>query len=85
MENQDHNTPQPPPFDEVFRQAINDLEASAKAAGSNMTEVCREAQISRTTPDRWKQRPPATVALVAKLQKIVADKAAEQAPAQAAE
>lgn len=68
-------------FDEVFRETLADLERDAKAAGSNMTEVCREAGISRTTPDRWKTSPPKTVALVAKLQQIVAEKAVKESAA----
>ena len=73
-------------FTEVFNDTISKLESDAKAVGSNMTEICREAEVSRTTPDRWKANPPATVALVTKLQGIVADKAAAKAaPVVAAE
>lgn len=63
----------------AFTQAITDLEQDVKAAGSNMTELCREAGISRTTPDRWRVKPPATIALVSKLQGIVARKSAAKA------
>lgn len=72
-------------FITVFNDTISQLEQDAKAAGSNMTEVCREAGISRTTPDRWKAKPPATVAIMANLQGIVAAKAeAKAAPVEAA-
>lgn len=66
-------------FTEVFTEALTQLERDAKAAGSSLTAVCREAGISRTTPDRWKERPPATVATLARLQEVVADKAAKKA------
>ena len=58
----------------VFNDALSQLEADAKAAGSNLTEVCREAGVSRTTPDRWKEKPPATIVTLKKLQDVVAEK-----------
>jgi hypothetical protein len=73
MENTEKN------FEAVFTDTLDKLEFDAKAAGSNLTEVCREAEISRTTPDRWRIKPPATVAIMAKLQRIVATKQAERA------
>lgn len=68
-------------FTKVFNATLSQLEVDAKAAGSNLTEVCREAGVSRTTPDRWKAKPPATVALVTKMQNVVAEKAAAKAQA----
>lgn len=70
---------QPKNFVDVFNDAITKLEIDAKAIGSNMTEVCREAGVSRTTPDRWKEKPPATVATLAKLQDFVSGKAEQKA------
>lgn len=68
-------------FVAVFKEALDQLERDAKAAGSNMTAVCREAGVSRTTPDRWRENPPATVATLGKLQEVVAEKAAKKAAA----
>lgn len=64
-------------FEEVFKQALSELEADAKAAGTSLTAICRETKISRTTPDRWRARPPATVRLIAQLQQAVERKKAE--------
>jgi len=66
-------------FAAVFNDTLIQLESDAKAAGSNLTEVCRDAGVSRTTPDRWKAKPPATVAIVSRMQGVVAEKAAAKA------
>jgi len=62
----------------VFNEAVTQLEADAKSVGSNITAICREAGVSRTTPDRWKEKPPATIETLAKLQDAVAAKKAAQ-------
>ena len=41
------------------------------------------AGVSRTTPDRWKAKPPATVAIVSRMQGVIAEKAAAKAAAAA--
>ncbi len=70
---------QPKNIEVVFNDALSQLEADAKAAGSNLTEVCREAGVSRTTPDRWREKPPATIVTLKKLQDVVAEKVAKKA------
>ena len=55
-------------FVDAFKDALAGIEAGAKEAGSSITEICRETGISRTTPDRWKENPPITIELVAKMQ-----------------
>jgi hypothetical protein len=62
---------------ECFNSALDRIEHDAKRAGSNLTEICREQGISRTTPDRGRQSPPATIRLVATLQDAVAAKLAD--------
>ena len=61
-------------FEQLFRETLDKLEEDAKSVGSNLTELCREAGISRTTPDRWKAQAPITVRHIANLQLIVKDK-----------
>ena len=58
-------------FVDAFKDALAGIEAGAKEAGSSITEICRETGISRTTPDRWKENPPITIELVAKMQNAV--------------
>lgn len=58
-------------FVDAFKDALAGIEAGAKKAGSSITEICRETGISRTTPDRWKENPPITIELVAKMQDAV--------------
>lgn len=58
-------------FVDAFKDALAGVEAGAKEAGSSITEICRETGISRTTPDRWKENPPITIELVAKMQDAV--------------
>ena len=61
-------------FEDEFRQRIEKLETDAKSIGLNFTSICREAGVSRATPDRWKKSTPTTIALVAKMEGIVAEK-----------
>lgn len=68
----------PTDFVEVFRDAVDQLGVDARAAGTNLTEVCREMRISRATPDRWKREVPMTVNLLAQMQKLIRDKAIEK-------
>jgi hypothetical protein len=43
-----------------------------------MTSICKDAGISRATPDRWKRGTPRTIEIVDQMEQIVA-KAAEGA------
>ena len=64
-------------FNDVFKQRIEKIEARAKAVGLNYTSICKEAGISRATPDRWKKSTPKTVAIVTKMEEIVARREAD--------
>ena len=59
-------------FTEEFRKRIRSIESEAVACGLNWTTLCKEAGLSRATPDRWKKKTPKTVEVVAKLEEIVA-------------
>lgn len=72
-------------FVDAFKDALAGIEAGAKEAGSSVTEICREAGISRTTPDRWKENPPITIELVAKMQDAVNRKLKKAARKKAAQ
>lgn len=66
-------------FVEQFHETMDALEADAKKHGLNLTAICKEAEISRATPDRWKKKPPKTIRLVAKMQQVVEQRKAEVA------
>lgn len=66
-------------FTDDFNSRITKIEADARACGLNWTSICKEAGLSRATPDRWKRKPPMTVAIVSRMEEIVArHKAAKQ-------
>ena len=50
---------------------VNDIETRAVAAGLNVTELCRRADIARSTFTRWKKGQPPSTRLLAHLEKVV--------------
>jgi hypothetical protein len=64
-------------FTEVFRQRVEKIEADAKEVGLNFTSICKEAGISRATPDRWKRSTPKTVKLIQMIEDIIEARKAE--------
>lgn len=65
-------------IEQVFRESLDELQEDAKAAGMNLTSVCKEAGVARATPDRWRQNTPKTIRVLAKMQDTVAARAAER-------
>lgn len=68
-------------YSDEFMDRIARLDEEALAAGTNLTEVCREAGVSRATPDRWRRHVPKTIQLVTLMEQIIqqhARKAAKQ-------
>jgi len=59
-------------FSEAFKAKLADIERRAKAAGSNMTQVCKNTGIARVTFERWGNRPPQTIAKMDELEAEVA-------------
>lgn len=59
-------------FTDAFKKRIDAIEAEAKAVGMNFTSICKEAGISRATPDRWKKSTPKTVEIVSRMEDIIA-------------
>lgn len=70
-------------FAEVFLRRISNIEARANKAGITITHVCRDSGIARATPDRWRKKVPNTIALIDKMEAVVAE--AESKAAQAAQ
>ncbi len=48
-------------FTQELADRLADLERRAKAAGSNMTQVCKNTGVARVTYERWRNRAPQTV------------------------
>ena len=55
-------------FTAAFHGRLADIESRAKAAGSNITQVCRKTGVARATYERWVQRAPQTIAKVDELE-----------------
>ncbi len=59
-------------FGQVFMARLHQVEADAKATGTNMAEVCREAGIGRSTPGRWVRGDlPKTVRVVEAMEAVI--------------
>lgn len=54
-------------FSQAFAEKLKEIERRAKAAGSNMTQVCKKTGVARATYERWNHRAPQTVAKVDEL------------------
>jgi hypothetical protein len=50
---------------------VTTLKAQAAAAGTNLTEICRRANVPRQTVERWKKEPK-TIKLLRKLEAEIA-------------
>lgn len=66
-------------FTAEFEQRVHAIEERLRALNLNWTWLCSQAQISRTTPDRWKKQEPLTVQLVDRLGRILSKREQEQA------
>lgn len=71
-------------FSAAFTEKLKEIERRAKAAGSNMTQVCKTTGVARATFERWRHRPPQTVAKVDDLEREVERLEAEAATRSAA-
>jgi len=56
-----------------MEQLIRSLKIRCAAAGTNITEVCREAGVSRSTIERWKVKPPKSLQLLNAIEAKLAD------------
>lgn len=55
-----------------FQARVRALSDRARKVGSNLTQLCKEAQVSRATPDRWLIETPKTIELFDRLEALVA-------------
>lgn len=69
------------PFQDEYLRRLDEIESRGRECGLTLTHICREAGVARATPDRWRKRPPLSVALVDRLEAVVtaAEKAAGKA------
>lgn len=58
-------------FSAQFLRDLDDIEERAKNVGLTITHVCREAGVSRATPDRWRENVPNTISLMDKMLSVV--------------
>lgn len=58
-------------YTDEFKDRIAKMDRDAQDAGTNLTEVCREAGVSRATPDRWRRHVPKTIQLVTLMEDII--------------
>lgn len=58
-------------FGAIFRGRLKKLEEDARRVGINMTVVCKEAGVGRSTPDRWHRNQPKTVEIIEKMEAVV--------------
>lgn len=59
-------------FAQEMADRLADMEKRAKAAGSNMTQVCKATGVARVTYERWRQRAPQTIKKLDELEAEVA-------------
>ena len=50
---------------------FDDLLRKCQSAGTNLTQVCRQANVSRSTIERWKSREPKTISILRNLEAII--------------
>jgi len=53
---------------------FSSLQSACADAGTDLTAVCREAGVSRSTVERWKHQEPKTVLELRKLYRVIAKK-----------
>ena len=61
------------PFDDVFVEALQEIEKDAERQGIPLIALAGQVGISRAQFARWRKRPPATIQVMAKLQAALDD------------
>ncbi|HGX3708918.1 TPA: hypothetical protein ACNEJR_003679 [Escherichia coli] len=51
-------------FEAEFYRRVELIKQRAKEAGTNITQLCRIAGVSRTTPERWEKRVPKSIGIL---------------------
>lgn len=63
-------------FKEEFVRRYDDIKARGEAVGMTVSDICKQAGVSRATPERWKKEIPLTIRLIDRMDEAV--KAQEQ-------
>ena len=58
-------------FDELFREAIDQIYEDTRESGIPLIDLAEEVGISRAQFSRWRRSPPATIRAVTKLQEAI--------------
>lgn len=61
-------------FTEEFNSRFEGIKQRAAAVDMTITDVCREARVSRATPERWKKTIPLTIRILDRMNDVVAAK-----------
>ncbi|BCP56218.1 hypothetical protein K32_48350 [Kaistia sp. 32K] len=59
-------------FTGEFHSRLDSIIERGKAAGLNLSDICKKAGVARATPDRWKAKAPKTIQVVDQLEAAVA-------------
>lgn len=51
-------------FESEFYRRVELIKQRAKQAGTNITQLCKAAGVSRTTPERWEKRVPKSIGIL---------------------
>lgn len=51
-------------FEAEFYRRVEMIKQRAKEAGTNITQLCKQAGVSRTTPERWEKRVPKSIGII---------------------
>lgn len=65
-------------FEAEFYRRVEMIKERAKAAGTNITQLCRIAEVSRTTPERWEKRVPKSITILDQMFNALLDIEAER-------
>jgi hypothetical protein len=71
----------PTTFAAELQGRLQSIESRAKAAGSNLTQVCKKTGIARATVERWRYRAPQSVTKLDELEAEVVRLESEKAAA----
>lgn len=64
--------PTPGSWGEKFLAGLDQIETDARAAGANMSVVCKKAGISRAGPVRWRNKIPTTIQIMDRMADVTA-------------
>ena len=67
----ENNGAEPQGFQALFYGHLDSLEQRAHAVGLTLTDMCRDADVARATPDRWRKKLPKTIQNVCDLEAVV--------------